>query len=46
MMSLNLDRGDFNKFSKHAEELAESYRKGLIAEGVPSNLANEKTKKL
>lgn len=43
MMALRLNQNDYTKFAKSAEELSESFRRGLINDGVPRKLAEEMT---
>lgn len=43
MMALQLERNNYTKFAKNAEELAEAYRRGLVNDGVPRKLAEEMT---
>lgn len=41
ILNLKVRRGDFNKFSEEAEKLCESFRRSLIVEGIPSNIAEK-----
>lgn len=42
-LALRLDRGNYSKFTKEATRLAESYRRALVKEGIPRNLASTLT---
>lgn len=43
IMAIRLEKGNFSKFSKAAEELAEQFRRSLISEGIPKAKASEMT---
>lgn len=43
MQALKADRVPLQDFSKKAEELAESFRRALVMEGIPSEKAREMT---
>lgn len=41
ILNLKVKKGDFNKFSEEAEKLCESFRRSLIIEGIPSDVAEK-----
>lgn len=43
ILALRLEKGNYQKFTKNAEELAESYRRSLVDEGIPRPKAKQMT---
>lgn len=43
MLALKADKTNFSDYAKRAETLAESFKRSLILEGIPSDKANEMT---
>lgn len=41
ILNLKVKKGDFNKFSEEAEKLCESFRRSLIVEGIPDDVAEK-----
>lgn len=41
MMALRLEKNNFSKFAEKVEELADSFRRSLVSEGIPKTLADE-----